>query len=77
MLDMLLKNGMVLTMANGMGGLILSGAVGIEKDRIACVGDSAEICRQYRAKETIDVEGKLIMPGFVNAHTHSTTCLAK
>ena len=77
MLDLLFKNGIVLTMANGKAGVIRSGAVGVTGNTITCVGESAEICRQYQAKETIDVEGKIIMPGFVNAHTHSTTGLAK
>ena len=77
MLDLLIKNGIVLTMANGTAGLIRSGAVGILGNTIACVGESEKVCRTYQAKETIDAEGKIIMPGFVNAHTHSTTGLAK
>src|SRR3954468_19234316 len=47
-------------------GLIEDGAVACEGDRIAWVGPST----QAPAGETIDAAGKLLMPGFVDAHTH-------
>lgn len=77
MLDLIIKNGLILTMAHEKAGLIFDGAVGIKGNRIECVGDSMEICREYDAKETLDASWKIVMPGFVNAHTHSTTGLAK
>lgn len=76
-LDLLIKNGIVLTMAKGKAGFIRNGAVGVRGNTIVCVGGSEEVCRSYQAKESIDAEGKIIMPGFVNAHTHSTTGLSK
>lgn len=77
MLDLLVKNGIVITMANGKAGVIKNGAVGIKGNSIVCVGDSSTILNEYEAKESINADGKIVMPGFVNAHTHSTTGLGK
>ena len=40
--------------------------VGIEDGRIAAVGNGLG-----RARTTIDASGKLVLPGFVDIHTHS------
>lgn len=77
MLDLIIKNGILLTMAGGKAGILYNGAIGIKGSRIEYIGSSAEICAKQPAKETIDAEGKIVMPGFVNGHTHSTTGLAK
>ncbi len=47
------------------------GAVCISNGRIRAVGDESEIRREYEADRTIDTEGGLIMPGFINGHTHA------
>lgn len=47
----------------------------IEGDRIAAVGPDLAATR--RATRTIDARGKLVMPGFVNAHYHSHDILLK
>lgn len=66
---MLLRNGMVWT---NDGRFLPSGSVLIEGDRIAGVGsDSATLSRQSEtAPRNIDCRGQVIMPGFVNFHTH-------
>jgi 5-methylthioadenosine/S-adenosylhomocysteine deaminase len=46
------------------------GAVAIDGDRILAVGARAEIVARYQAPQTIDGRGKLILPGFINGHTH-------
>src|SRR5687767_13734249 len=43
------------------------GGVAIAGDSIAAVGPEA---LTYRASETIDCGGRVVMPGLVNAHTH-------
>ena len=52
-------------------GLIQNGAVGIRKGRIACVGTQKEYAGQPGAKREIDAGGRVVMPGFVDPHTHS------
>jgi len=46
------------------------GAVAISGDSILAVGPRVEIEAKYAARETIDARGKLILPGFINGHTH-------
>jgi 5-methylthioadenosine/S-adenosylhomocysteine deaminase len=48
------------------------GAVAVKGDSIVAVGNEDEIKNEYapHARETIDCQGKILMPGLVNAHTH-------
>lgn len=46
------------------------GAIAITGDTIAAVGQRAEIEATFHAAKTIDARGKLILPGFINGHTH-------
>ena len=53
-------------------GIVEDGAVYIEGSRIVDVGPSAEVLRRHpRAGRTIDASGKIVLPGFVDAHTHA------
>jgi imidazolonepropionase len=49
-------------------GIIRDGAMLIRDGRIAAVGPRNEI--ETRADSTIDAGGRIVMPGFVDAHTH-------
>ncbi len=50
--------------------LILNGAVAVKADKIVAVGASSEIARQFSSKQIINADGKVIIPGLINAHTH-------
>lgn len=52
-------------------GLIQNGAVGILRGKIAWVGTQREYRRQGRARREIDAGGKVVLPGFVDPHTHA------
>ncbi len=62
MLDTLIKNG---TLIDGSGGTRRRADLGLRDGRIVAVGEISEA----RA-ETIDAEGRIVCPGFVDAHTH-------
>ncbi|MFN3230895.1 MAG: amidohydrolase family protein [Alphaproteobacteria bacterium] len=47
-------------------------AIAIKGDRIAGIGPSAEIAKDFDATETIDGSRWVITPGMVNAHIHIT-----
>ncbi|HQC19514.1 MAG TPA: amidohydrolase, partial [Smithella sp.] len=50
-------------------------AVAVNGDKIIAVDDSKIILKQFEAKKTIEAGDSLIMPGFVNCHTHAAmTC---
>lgn len=51
-------------------GIIADGAVAIADGRIVATGTSAEIRSHYRASHTWDAAGRVVLPGFVDAHTH-------
>jgi len=51
-------------------GMILDGAVLIRDGLIAEIGPSDELRRRYPDEERLDAGGKVVMPGFVDPHTH-------
>lgn len=67
--DLILSGGTVVTM-DGARTVELDGAVVIQADSIVAVGPRAELESKYQAKDTIDARGGLILPGFINGHTH-------
>jgi 5-methylthioadenosine/S-adenosylhomocysteine deaminase len=62
-------DGMAVTM-DGNRSIYDDGAVAISGDTIVAVGPRAEIEGRYAGQQTIDARGKLVLPGFVNGHTH-------
>jgi N-acyl-D-amino-acid deacylase len=62
--DLLIVNGRVMT---GSGDPALSADVGIRAGRIAGVGP----LKSARASRTIDAAGRLVAPGFIDAHSHA------
>jgi 5-methylthioadenosine/S-adenosylhomocysteine deaminase len=67
--NLLLVNALVLTMDEEMH-QYEPGAVAISGDSILAVGTEADVRKAYSSSQTIDCEGKVLMPGLVNAHTH-------
>ena len=59
----------IVTMANKSGGIIDNGVVLVENDRIKAVGRAGELAIPAGAK-SVDVTGKTIIPGLVDAHAH-------
>jgi N-acyl-D-amino-acid deacylase len=53
------------TIADGTGGPLREGDVGIDAERIAAVGGTAA-----RGRQEIDARGLLVAPGWVDIHTH-------
>jgi 5-methylthioadenosine/S-adenosylhomocysteine deaminase len=67
--DTILMNAIVLTMDEQLK-QFEPGAVAIEGDHIVAVGPQANITTTFQARETRDCQGRVLMPGLVNAHTH-------
>ena len=65
--SLVLTNGKVFT-ADARG--TLAEAVAIDGERIVAVGSNAEIGARYTAMRTIDLRGRLVTPGFNDAHIH-------
>ncbi len=68
-IDLILHNASVVTM-DAEERLLVSGAVAIDGDRIVGVGPLDKIRSQFQAASTVDLGGRTLIPGLVNAHTH-------
>src|SRR5436309_1051991 len=67
--DLLVTGGTVVTM-DGHSTVIEDGAVAVKGDVIAAVGPRSELESKYSAPQIIDARGRLVLPGFINGHTH-------
>ena len=62
-----LTNARIITMAGEDGGVIEQGTILIDGDRIAAIGDDVDFGSNVKE---VDMEGKTIVPGFIEAHYH-------
>jgi len=69
MSDILIKDAYLITMDKNRR-VFKNGAVVIEEDKIAAVGKSEEIAKEYRAEKVINGKGTVAMPGLINCHFH-------
>ncbi|NCB40119.1 MAG: amidohydrolase [Erysipelotrichia bacterium] len=67
--DKLFKNATVLTVDEKFN-QYYPGAVAVSGDSIVAVGNQEEICKEYESAEVLDCQGKVLMPGLINGHTH-------
>lgn len=51
-------------------GIVENGAVAVKDGVITAVGASDGILRDHQAAETVDAQGRVVCPGFVDPHTH-------
>ena len=70
MWDCLIHNALVLTMAPGAGPLP-QGYVAVKGGKIAAVGQTAALQDLPAARERLDAQGALLLPGLVNTHCHA------
>jgi 5-methylthioadenosine/S-adenosylhomocysteine deaminase len=67
--DLIVAHGIVVTM-NPERTIYQDGAVAVRGDSIVAVGPRAEIEAKYQAAQVVDAHGGLVLPGFINGHTH-------
>jgi 5-methylthioadenosine/S-adenosylhomocysteine deaminase len=67
--DLIVTGGMVVTM-DGTRSIYDDGAVVVTGDTIVAVGPRTELEAGYTARQAIDAKNKLVLPGFINGHTH-------
>jgi 5-methylthioadenosine/S-adenosylhomocysteine deaminase len=46
------------------------GAIAIKGDTIVAIGPRAELSARFQPKQIIDATNQLVLPGFINGHTH-------
>ena len=73
----LLTNGRLITRDGEGKGYYEHGAVAYEGANIVEVGEEAALRAKYPEAEILDAKGGVIMPAFINAHTHIYSALAR
>lgn len=76
-LDMLIHGAYVITMEGDGTGIINNGAVGIKENRIEVVGETQEVMAHYQAHRYLDATGKVVMPGLIDIHTHTSNAVVR
>ena len=70
----IVTNGIVVTM-NQTRQVIQNGAVVIDGSDIVAIGPAADVTNRFRARQTIDAAGQIVLPGLINTHTHAPMVL--
>ncbi|MEO8108216.1 MAG: putative aminohydrolase SsnA [Actinomycetes bacterium] len=73
---MIIGNGPVLT-NDPANPFVADGAVVVQGDSIVAVGPASEIRAAHPRDEMVDVGGRVIMAGLINAHTHAYSAYAR
>jgi 5-methylthioadenosine/S-adenosylhomocysteine deaminase len=68
--SLVINNGIVITV-DGTRRVLNPGSVAINGNQIVAVDTPAAIAARYRAAQSIDASGKVVMPGLINTHTHA------
>jgi 5-methylthioadenosine/S-adenosylhomocysteine deaminase len=75
-MTLLINNGTIVTMDEKRR-IIKEGAVLVQDNIITEVGKMDEVKRNYSVDVEIDADGGLILPGFINIHTHVAMTICK
>ena len=70
------ENGIVVTLGRN-NQVIWNGSVVTDGENIAAVGDAAELKKSYPDAEAVDCAGKIVLPGFICAHHHFYSTMAR
>lgn len=75
-MSILIKNGTVITM-DKMRSIIRDGAIAVEDGNIVAIGNTDELIKEYKDFKELDATNKLVCPGFIDCHSHSSLFLAR
>jgi 5-methylthioadenosine/S-adenosylhomocysteine deaminase len=73
-MDLLISGGTVVTM-DASHRVLEDGAVAVHGTAIAAVGPRAELEARYPSARRINARGHMVLPGFINTHTHAAMTL--
>lgn len=70
------ENGIVVTLGEN-NRVLWNSAVVTDGEVIAAVGDTADLRRRFPSSEAVDCSGKIVLPGFICAHHHFYSTMAR
>ncbi len=65
--DLIVYNGTIYTINNAFS---ITHAMAVKNGKIISVGNSEDILDDYESSNTVDLNGKFVYPGFIDAHCH-------
>ena len=68
-IDLIIRKGFVLQFDKN-DDLFKKKSIAIDKGKILEIGKTEVLSKKYAPKQTVDAENKIVMPGFINTHTH-------
>ena len=68
--SLIIANGIVITV-DGTRRIVNPGSVAINGSEIVAIDTPQRIAERFKARETIDASGKVVMPGLINTHGHA------
>ena len=76
-MDLLLKNAVIVSVNPGRE-IFYHGAMAVDCGRIVDVGPEDAVLKSHPTADTVmDLEGKVVFPGFINTHNHLFQTLLK
>lgn len=75
-IQLIVKGAYVITMDDA-DTIIKDGAIAIDDGAIIALGTAAEIDAAFSARETLDGDNRIVMPGLVNGHSHAAMTLLR
>jgi putative selenium metabolism protein SsnA len=75
-MTMRFENGIVVTLGSN-NRVIWNGSVVTEDEKIVAVGNAAELKLRFPRAEAVDCAGKIVLPGFICAHHHFYSTMAR
>src|SRR3954469_20705201 len=67
--DLIIRGGTVVTM-DGSRRVIENGGIAVKDGRIVAVDTAAVMDLNYSSRQVIEAQGKVVIPGLINGHTH-------
>ena len=74
--DLIVRGDQIVSMDSA-STILDDGAVAIDDGIIVAIGPAADIMATYSATETLDGDGRVVMPGLVNGHSHAAMTLTR
>jgi len=75
MVDILIRDAKYVITMDKDRRVIKDGLIAIEGNKILDVGKTVDLARKYSAETVIDAKQKLLLPGFINVHTHAGSAI--
>ena len=70
------ENGIVVTLGEK-NRVLWNATVVVEGERIAAVGEVDKMCQRFPEADTVDCDGKVVLPGFICTHHHFYSTMAR